>query len=239
VQVKEVADLTGLSIRTLHHYDQIGLLSPRDRSAAGYRRYSEEDLKKLTAILFFRELGFPLSEIKAILSHPDFDLTAALDDQIKLLELKRDRLNTMIDKARTLREKGFTTTDMNMFDTKAIDTYAAEVKERWGHTDAYRAFQAKNATADENQAAGDALMALFAALGQLKNEDPAAPTVQAAVQAIQDHISAHFYPCSKEIFAGLGQMYAADDRFRENIDRAGGEGTARFAAEAIAIFCQK
>ena len=123
--------------------------------------------------------------------------------------------------------------DFQAFDKTEQEQYAEEVKARWGKTEAYQEYQQRGSQSD-----GNALMALFADLGQVKHLPPESAEAQAAVKAIQDHITANYYTCTKEIFAGLGQMYVQDDRFRRNIDATGGEGTAAFAAKAIKIYCE-
>ena len=122
------------------------------------------------------------------------------------------------------------------FDKSQVDAYAAEAKAKWGKTEAYREYEQKSSDKDEQN--GDALMAVFAEIGAVRHLDPASEEVQALVSKIQNHITAHFYNCTKPILAGLGQMYVSDQRFRENIDRAGGEGCAEFAAKAIEIYCK-
>lgn len=123
------------------------------------------------------------------------------------------------------------------FDKTEQAHFTAEVKEKWGGTAAYQEYQQR----EENGSAGDSaeLMAQFAELGKLKNLAPAAPEVQAAIRKLQQFITDHFYTCTPEILAGLGEMYLADERFRENIDKTGGEGTAAFVSKAIAVFCGK
>ena len=118
--VKEVSDLTGVSVRTLHHYDAIGLLSPTKVTGAGYRLYDEEALGRLQSILLFRELQFSLKEIKAILDSPCFDLREALEQQIGLLELQRHRIGALIDFAREIQKKGVSYMDFKVFDTTAF-----------------------------------------------------------------------------------------------------------------------
>ena len=120
------------------------------------------------------------------------------------------------------------------FDTAKIDEYAAEAKAKWGKTDAYREYEQRGKGAD----AADALMALFAEVGKLRHLSLDAQEVQSAVARIQTFITENYYNCTKEIFAGLGRMYVADERFRENIDRAGGEGCAEFVSRAIEIYCK-
>lgn len=126
------------------------------------------------------------------------------------------------------------------FDTTKIDSYAAEAKAKWGKTEAYKEYEQKAAgqMKEKQNNDGDALMAKFAEIGKLRNLSPEAPEVQDAVAEIQSFITEHYYNCTKQIFAGLGQMYIADDRFRRNIDAVGGEGTADFVSRAIAIYCK-
>ena len=123
------------------------------------------------------------------------------------------------------------------FDKTEQARFAAEVKEKWGGTAAYQDYQQR----EENGSAGDSaeLMAQCAELGKLKNLAPAAPEVQNAICKLQQFITDHFYTCTPEILAGLGEMYVADERFRENIDKTGGEGTAAFVSRAIAVYCEK
>lgn len=234
--VKEVSILSGVSVRTLHHYDAIGLLKPTRMTESGYRLYNDTALMRLNAILLLRELEFPLKEIREILDSPGFDPIAALDDQIRLLELKRAHLDRVIAHARTIQQTGVMELNFNPYDTSEQERYAAEAKNRWGSTDAYREFEQKGRSKQDNQSAGDAMMDIFREMGQLRDQSPASPEAQALVKKLQDHITANFYTCTKQILAGLGQMYTADDRFRKNIDNAGGEGTVDFACKAIEIF---
>lgn len=238
--VKEVSRITGVSVRTLHHYDAIGLLRPTKITDAGYRLYDDAALARLQSILLFRELEFPLQEIKNILDRPNFDPKDALEDQIHLLELRKQHLDNLISHARTIQKTGVIPMNFKPFDTAELDSYAAEAKARWGKTDAYREYEHKTAGQgkQDQQQDGDALMALFAELGALRHLSPDAPAVREAVAGIQDFITAHYYNCTKQIFAGLGQMYVADVRFRQNIDRAGGEGTAAFVSRAIELYCK-
>lgn len=238
--VKEVSRITGVSVRTLHHYDAIGLLRPTKVTEAGYRLYDDTALRRLQTILLFRELEFPLQEIKRILDSPDFDAAAAIDDQIKLLELRRQHLDDLLEHARQIQKTGVIPMDFKPFDTTEMETYAAEAKQKWGNTDAYREFEKKTAGQSKEQfrADGDGLMAIFAELGAVRHLGPGTPEAQTLVAKVQNFISDHYYTCTKQILFGLGQMYVADDRFRQNIDRAGGEGTAEFAAKAIEIYCK-
>lgn len=235
--IHEVSSLAGVSVRTLHHYDAIGLLPPTKLTEAGYRLYDDTALARLQSILLFRELEFPLRTIRRILDDPNFDQAAALEDQIRLLELRQAQLGRLIDLARETLKTGVTPMKFDAFDKSELEQYAAEVQKKWGNTAAYQEY----AQREKDGAVGDTdgLMACFAKLGTLKHLSPAAPEVLAAVRELQEFITGHFYTCTPEILAGLGEMYTADDRFRRNIDAAGGKGTAAFASQAIRAYCEK
>ena len=235
--IHEVSKLAGVSVRTLHYYDAIGLLPPTALTESGYRLYDDTALARLQSILLFRELEFPLKDIKRILDGPKFDQATALTDQIKLLELRQARLGQLIALARETLETGATPMKFDAFDKTEQEKYVAEIKEKWGNTIAYQEYQQH----EKGGATGNPadLMRHFAKLGELKYLAPTSPKVQAAIRDLQQFITDHFYTCTPEILAGLGQMYAADDRFRKNIDMAGGEGTADFVAQAIAAYCGK
>ena len=236
--VKEVSRLTGVSVRTLHHYDAIGLLKPTAVTEAGYRLYDEQTLGKLQTILLFRELEFPLKEIKEMLTAEHFDPMAALADQIRLLELRREKLDRLIEHARHIQNTGVMNMDFKAYDNKKLDAYAQEAKKRWGHTDAWRESQARGKNADQELRDADGLMDIFRRLGQLRQGDPAAPEAQKLIAQLQQYICDHYYNCTNQILYGLGQMYAAGDEMNENIDRAGGAGTGDFARRAIEIYCK-
>ena len=238
--VKEVSRLTGVSVRALHHYDAIGLLKPTRVTEAGYRLYDDTALRRLQTILLFRELQFPLKEIKEILDSPGFDPKEALAQQIHLLELQRQHLDALISHARQIQKTGVMNMDFSAFDTTEMDKYAAEAKARWGKTEAYKEFAQKTAgqTPEQMKAAGDALMALFAQFGAIRHTSPASGEAQALVAKLQGFITEHYYTCTKQILRGLGQMYIAGDSMTENIDNAGGKGTAEFAHQAIEVYCQ-
>ena len=235
--VHEASQISGVSVRTLHHYDAIGLLRPTAVTEAGYRLYDDTALARLQSILLFRELAFPLKEIKRIMDDPQFDQATALEQQIRLLELQQERLSRLIGLARETMKTGVTHMDFTAFDNSKLEQYAAEVKERWGNTAAYQESAQRPAAEQKDAAAG--LMAQFARMGRLRTGDPAGQEAQDAVRELQEFITKHFYTCTPEILAGLGQMYTADDRFRASIDAAGGEGTADFAGKAITVYCAK
>lgn len=238
--VKQVRTLTGVSIRTLHHYDAIGLLKPTQVTEAGYRLYDDAALQRLHAILLLRELQFPLKEIKEILDSPGFDPMEALVQQIHLLELQRQHLTDLIDHAREIQKAGVITMDFSSFDTSKIDRYTAEAKEKWGKTDAYREFQQRTAGQSnaQMQTTGDKLMDIFKEFGAIRHLSPASKKAQDLVAKLQKFITDNYYTCTKQILFGLGQMYAAGDEMNKNIDKAGGEGTGIFARDAITIYCK-
>ena len=234
--VHEVSVLSGVSVRTLHHYDAIGLLKPTKVTEAGYRLYDDRALERLHSILLFRELQFPLREIKTILDNPDFDRKAALTQQIRLLELQKEHIEGLILSAREMMNNGGDTMSFTAFDKSEMEQYAAEAKKRWGGTEAYRQSQKKSP--EEQAASGGDMLAIFGEFGAIRTADPASREAQALAEKLQRFITAHYYDCTKEILGSLGQMYVADERFRENIDRAGGPGTAEFVSRAIDIYCR-
>lgn len=238
--VREVCAITGLTPRTLHHYDAIGLLRPSAATGAGYRLYDDSALERLQAILLFRELEFPLKDIKAILDRPEFDQREALEQQIKLLELRVEHLTGLIRLAKEL-QKGGEHMDFQPFDRTELDQYAQEVKDRWGGTAAYAESRekTKGKSKEELDVMGEAMMDIFARLGALRQGTPESPEAQVLVGELQSFITGHYYHCTDEILAGLGEMYVGDERMRTNIDRAGGDGTAVFAAQAIRIYTKQ
>lgn len=238
--VYEVSKLSGVSIRALHHYDKIGLLRPAQVTEAGYRLYDDTNLERLQLILLFRELKFSLKEIRVILDSSDHDRTKILEQQVELLKLQKEHLENLIDLACGIKMIGVRKLDFSAFDTSKIDEYAAQVKETWGQTEAYKEYEKKsqNRTRVEEQVLGERMMKLFEEFGQMKEEDPASEKVQAQVKKLQDYITDHYYTCTKEILQGLGQMYSGVGSMTENIDKTGGAGTAEFADRAIQIYCK-
>lgn len=238
--VNEVRKLTGVSIRALQYYDKIGLLHPTGYTGSGYRLYDDMALEKLQQILLFRELEFPLKKIKEIMSAPNFDRDKALEQQITLLQLKKERLENLITFARGIQLIGVKTMDFSAFDTSKLDAYAEQVKKQWGTTDAYQEFERKSrgrSVGTENAIAAG-LMLIFEEFGKIRTSRPDAREAQRLVKQLQGYISEHYYNCTPEILAGLGNMYAGGGAFTENIDAACGDGTAAFAADAIDIYCK-
>lgn len=238
--VKEVSDLTGVTVRALRYYDEIGLLPPTVVAINGYRYYDEAALTRLQEILFFRELGFALKDIKSIINNPSYDRGEALMKHINLLNLQKQRLSELIELAQAAL-KGERTMEFDAFDDKDIkasqEKYQAEAKERWGETKAYAESEDKTAhytAADWQIIQGemDGIMARFAAHAQ---DNPADPDIQDLVKQWQEFLTKYYYQATNEILASLGQMYISDDRFTANIDKYG-PGTAALLSQAIAIY---
>lgn len=243
MKINEVAKLTGITVRTLHYYDEIGLLRPSKLTESGYRIYDEDSLEMLQQILFFRELDFSLNQIKEIIENPNYDKSQALTKQKELLMKKRDRLEQLIALVNRTIE-GEQPMSFQEFDMTEIEKmkkqYAAEVKERWGDTEAYVQSEEKTSKYNKEQwkflqGEGDAILRQF---GENRNDRPDGEVAQQLVKKWQDYITASYYNCTDEILSGLGQMYVADERFTKNIDKYG-EGTAEFMAKAIKVFVEK
>ncbi|MGN0598301.1 MAG: MerR family transcriptional regulator [Oscillospiraceae bacterium] len=241
--IKEFAKLTGVSVRTLHYYDGIGLLKPCSVDEQnGYRFYDERCLERMQEILFYRELDFPLKEIQMILSSPDHDKQTALKEQRNLLMLKKERLERLIT-ALDGAMKGEKIT-MKVFDNSEFENmreqYAKEAKERWGSTAAYKESAEKtagytNEKWNEVNSGMDGIMVEFAECKK-NGFAPDSGEAQQLVKKWQDFITDNFYVCTKEILSGLGEMYIADERFKANIDKHG-DGTAQFMCDAIKVYC--
>ena len=237
--VNEVSKLTGVSIRALQYYDTIGLLKPTEYTESGYRLYDDTSLERLQQILLFKELEFPLKQIKTIIDAPNFDKGKALEQQIELLSMKKDHLEDLINFARGLKCLGVNSMDFSVFDTKKIDDYSKRAKEQWGNTSEYKEYEKKSKdwTDKDKQNMVDNFMQIFVEFGQMMSLEHSDEKVQLQVKKLQDYITEHYYNCTKEILSSLGMMYASGGEFTENIDKAGGEGTAIFAAKAIEIYC--
>ena len=242
MKINEVAKLTGVTVRTLHYYDEIGLLHPCETSDSGYRIYNEDSLRILQQILFFRELDFPLNQIKEIMANPNYDKGQALARHKELLLKKKDHIEKLITLVNCTMEGGFSMSfkefDKSDFE-EAKNKFATEVKERWGDTEAYAESQQKTGTYNEQKwnqlnGEGDSIMQKF---GENRNSEPDSDTAQELVKQWQEFITANFYHCTCEILSGLGLMYVKDDRFRKNIDKHG-DGTAEFMSNAIEVYCK-
>lgn len=236
--IGEVARLTGVTIRTLRHYDRIGLLPPSEVTGAGYRLYDDASLRRLHMILLFRELEVPLEEIRRILDDPGFDPSAALRLQERQLLMRRGHIDRLLRLIRTLQQKGMTHMDFSAFDRHQQEDWAAQARAAWGETPAYREYEQRESTRQpgDSARAGRELMGMLGEFGRSRPESPADPAAQAFVAHLQQFITNHFYTCTAPVLLGLADSYETP-AFRQNIDSSGGEGTAAFLAQAIRIFC--
>jgi DNA-binding transcriptional MerR regulator len=240
--VGQVADLAGVTVRTLHHYDEIGLLSPGARSPAGYRRYGDADLERLQQIMFYRELGFALDEIAAMLDDPGTDPLAHLDRQHALLSARLERVRQMVEAVEAAMEAsrmGIKLTPAERFEVFG-DTdptqYADEVEERWGNTDAYR--QSHRRTSSYTKSDWLAIKAEAAVIeqafieamtrGHAADSEPA----MRVAERHRQHITARFYDCSHTMHQALAEMYISDPRFTATYENAA-EGLAQYVHDAI------
>jgi DNA-binding transcriptional MerR regulator len=234
--VKEVAALSGVSVRTLHYYDSIGLLEPESTTRAGYRLYGEKQLARLQQIMFLRELDFSISDISGILASGG-SARDMLEKQRELLLKKRDRLDGLVGLIENLIEgediMGFEKFDMTEIETSK-ELYRKEAAERWGGTEAFRQSEEKTAayTKEDWQAVSAEMQSVLGGFVGIMDKGPSSPEARAAVEKLQAHITTRYYDCTNEILAGLGEMYVKDERFKNNIDK-NAEGLASFINEAI------
>lgn len=240
--VKIVADLASVSVRTLHHYDEIGLLKPTDLSPSGYRLYSDTDLERLQQILFFKELGFKLQEIKKILDSPGYDREQALLSHKQLLIQKKERLEKLIQSVNnTLNtiKGGITMSNKEMFagfDESKIEEYKKEVREKYGDEIADECEQktANYTKADWKSIQGEA-DAIYDEIADLMDQGPADPQIQELMGKFFQHINDNFYVCTPEVFRGLGEMYVCDERFTAFYENRK-TGMATFMRDAMKIY---
>jgi len=233
--VKEVSRLTGVSVRTLHHYDTIGLLKPARLTEAGYRLYDDAALRKLYMILVFRELGFQLQEIADILHTPDYDRNRILEKQIKRMQERVNKLQARIALAEGILTIGVNDMDFESFDPQKIDNYSQQAKILYGKTAAYEEFaqKSKGRTSQQEKDLGKQVMDFFVRLGKMR---PCAPDCEAALawaKELQAFFTEHFYTCTPQILNGLAESYAGGGSMTENIDNAAGSGTGAFAKQVI------
>ena len=237
--VGELAKLTGITVRTLHHYDQIGLVQPSDRSDAGYRLYGQADVLRLQQVLLYRELGLPLDQIAGVLEAGT--PKAALAKHRETLVAKRAHLDAMLaalDTALAIEEgRQMKPEDViSMFDGFDPEKYADEARAKWGATDSYK--ESARRTKSYGKAEWDAIKSeadsIYRRFTELMTEGaaPSDARVRGVVEAHRAHIDRWFYPCSTEMQQGLAAMYVADPRFTENIDKYG-SGLSQFIHAAV------
>ena len=239
--VTEVSRLTGVSIRALHHYDAIGLLKPAQVTDAGYRLYDDASLERLYMILVFRELGLSLKEIGHILDSPDYDRNRALEQQIRRMQEKVDKLQNRISLAKGILVMGVKYMDFEGFDGTKMDDYSAQAKTLYGKTDAYKEYEQKSKNRSKEQSAdlGNQVMDFFARLGRMRPCEPDCAEALAWAKELQDFFTEHYYTCTPQILSTLAESYAGGGSMTENIDKAGGSGTGAFAKQVIDAYLKR
>jgi DNA-binding transcriptional MerR regulator len=242
MNVGDVAALAGITVRTLHHYDRIGLLSPSERTAAGYRRYTPADLDRLHRVLVYRELGFSLEEVATLLDDADADPAAHLRRQHRLLRDRIERTRAMVaavEKEMEAEQMGISLTPEERFEIFGdgfSDEYQAEAEERWGDTDAWAQSQRRTAAYTKEdwlriKAEGDDVERRFAeamAAG-VPADDARAMDV---AEEHRQHIGRWFYDCPPAMHAGLGRMYVEDERFTAHYEQVA-PGLAQYVSTAV------
>lgn len=240
--VGKVAKLAGVTVKTLHHYDDIGLLSPTGRSEAGYRIYEASDIERLQQILFYRELGFTLEKIVTIVDDPRTDAVGHLRRQRELLTERIERLHRMvaaIDHEMEAREMDIKLTPeerLEVFGDFDPEDHAEEAEQRWGNSEAYRQSQRRVSSYTKEdwlkiKAEHEEIAANLAAVFE-SGAAPDSEHARDAAEAHRQHITRWYYDCSYEIHRGLGEMYVSDERFRANYD-VHAPGLAEFTRDAI------
>jgi len=240
--VGEIARMTGVTVRTLHHYDEIGLVRPEARTDAGYRLYGPREIERLQEVLFFRELGFSLHDMRRIIDDPGYDRAIALQRQRQMIEAKAGQLLNMLDAIDAALAAERTGTQMSNDDLLGVfgefdpAEYEEEVKERWGNSDAFR--ESARRTGSYGRAEWERIGAASAAIERemasllASGADPSSEAAMDLAEQHRAHITRWFYECTPQIHAGLGAMYVADPRFTEHYERIA-PGLAAFLAAAI------
>jgi DNA-binding transcriptional MerR regulator len=242
LSISETSKITNLSIRTLRYYDEIDLIKPSKITDAGYRYYDEKSLEKLQEILFLKELDFSLKEIKEIVSNPQYNRKKAMENHKNLLIMKKNRIENLISLLENITNGG-SSMSFKEFDMSDIQKeqkkYAEEIKERWGETEAYKESENKTSKYSKDKWANlaEEADAIFKEFSVIKNESETGEKAQALVKKWQVYITKNYYNCTKEILAGLAEMYIGDERFKNNIDKYS-EGTAEFMSKAIKEYCK-
>ncbi|MFC1936448.1 MerR family transcriptional regulator [Chloroflexota bacterium] len=244
--VKQLARFAGVSPRTLHYYDQIGLLPPSSYGDNGYRQYQEADMLRLQQILFYKELGLNLKNIQAILEQPDFEIMAALQNHKQALMEKQVRLQTLIQTVENTIDylQGENTMSDNEifkgFSEEQQKDYEEEVKQQFGEDNP----QVKESiqkwgsyNQDQKQQILDEGGQIVQEMVPLMDGDPGAPEAQALAERYHRHINDSFYRCPYEIMRGLGEMYVQDSRFKASFDNIQA-GLAQFLSDAVAIYTE-
>lgn len=243
--VKQLARSAGVTVRTLHYYDEIGLLKPSFIKENGYRYYEERDVIRLQQILFFRELDFALEDIIQIINAPGYQMLKALADQKKLLEMKKARLDDLLEtiqKTMVKLKEGESMSNEERFAAFAndqLEQYKDEVKARWGETETYKqwAERSKRWTKADLQRINEEGQAIILALAQGMEKGVTHAEVQAQIERYFHYLN-QFFDCPYQMYRNFGRMYSEDVRFAKNFDKVAPH-LAEFMRDAIAYYCDQ
>jgi len=242
--IKEIADLAGVTSRTIRYYDEIGLLDPAKIGDNGYRYYDRDSLLRLQQILFFCELDVPLKEIRLMMSWPDFDLLSALENHRSALQDKVHRLEKIIDTldktVASVKGEG-TMSDQDVFDGFDESQYEDEVQERWGDSPKFAESQKKWASFSDAQKEAikyEGRRLTVRMVSKDPNTSPDDRDVQAAIGEYYAYLNKYFYTCDISFLRGLADSWVQDPRLAINYERIR-EGGAAFAREAVHIYCDR
>lgn len=239
--VNQIAKLTSITVRTLHYYDEIGLLKPSDTSQAGYRLYSDIDLEMLQQILFLKEIGLELKQIKEIIHSTDFDKKTALKKHKEILILKKKRIENLI-KLVDKKLDDNSNLSFSEFDESNIiakqNEYRKEVLHRWKNTDAYKEFELKQSNSNNEFAEIDKkAREIFGAIAKYMDYPASNEKVQKLIALWQDYISKNYYNCNNQMLQCLALMYVEDERFKSYINSIA-DNLAQYISDAIHFYCQ-
>lgn len=244
--VHEVVNLTGITARTLHYYDEIGLLKPSIVTEAKYRLYTDDDLTQLQEILFFREVGFALKEIKSLLQSPNYDRAEALEKHLAILEAQKKRIDEIITlvKSEINGEKTISFSAFSQSKVLELQTqFRDEIMERWGNTESFKEYdatfslKARKIQIEQMDAFYHVAQRIFEKLAMYEGKSPDCLEVQQIVCEWQQYISEHFYQCDRKMLSYLGNLYVTDGRFSNFINRFGNGDLASFFSKAIETYC--
>lgn len=234
--VKEISFLTGVSVRTLHYYDEIGLLKPVYIGDNAYRYYDESSIFRLNEILFFRSLGFPLKQINLLLEMSENDLKDTLEKHIKQLRFDRENLDRLILKTEALLKGGIHNMGLNTIGKEEQALLEDEAKRLYGDTQAFKEYQAKQES--DKMKAQEGLMLIFKEFYSLKDLSPNQQQVQEKVKDFTNYITTNFYTCNDKVLTNLLQIYQEHKRFQEVVDNECGIGTLNFVVDAISNYLE-
>lgn len=236
--VNQISKLTGVSVRTLHHYHTIGLLPPTEVSPAGYRLYDDDALQRLRGILVLREFGLSLKEIGTFLDAPSQERSSMLASREQALKAQIEKLEKRAALAASLQRIGVEHMDLHNLDPRKLDDYTEQAKLLYGKTEAYGEYTKKSAgrSKQQEQALGELVMDFFVRLAKMRPLAADSPQAMEWAVSLQNFFTRHYYTCTPQILECLAESYGDGGPMNQNIDRAAGEGTGVFAKEVISAY---